>query len=309
MEFVEEYFQQSSDGVLYVLCPFITTKRIEQLLQTQEEVVIVTSWRKDHLLAGVSDLTLFELVKKHPKWSLRINDRLHAKVFSHSLKDMIYGSANLTGKALKDGKDSNLEVMNYSQCSQEDEEHILQIVNQSLLITEKEYRKYLLWYDQNKDKYKLPPQESVIEPVFLEKEFLISSLPGSISVKRIWEIMAEHQEWDESWNEKSAAQHDLQTFELDCSDFDTFEQFLGEMRLRVSSHSFVDSFCRQIDGNGLYFGSAKQWIQETCIDDPVPYRKEITGYAQSLYSWLVELYPERYVIEIPNHSQCIKLRE
>jgi hypothetical protein len=306
IDLVEEFFQLDKVNVLYVLCPFINTELIEKLLLEQEEVVIVTSWRKDHLLAGVSSLSLFELVKKHPKWTLRINDRLHAKVFTRSFEDMLYGSANLTHRALEDKERSNFEVMNYAKCTQKDEMEILEIINQSLQITESEYQQYLRWYEENKDKYKFPPQESVIEPVLFEKEFLISSLPGSISPRRIWNIMSEHQEWDDSWNEKSAAQHDLHTFKLDCSDFDTFEQFLNEMKVKVSSHPFIDSFCQRIDENGLYFGSAKQWIQETCIDDPVPYRKEITGYVQSLFSWLVELYPERYIIEQPNYSQVIR---
>ena len=308
MSFVDEYFQQDTGEVLYVLCPFITTKLFEKLLDGQEEVVIVTSWRKDHLLAGVSDLALYEVVKKHPKWSLRINDRLHAKVFSRSFKDMIFGSANLTGKALKDDSKSNFEVMDYAHCTREDEEGILQIIDQSTLMNDEKFMQYSEWYKENKDKYPIPPQESVIEPETWEKEFLISSLPASLSPRRIWEITVEGREWNRSWDEKSAAKHDLYTFKLDCSDFDTFEHFLNEMKVKVSSHPFIDSFCQQIDGNGLYFGRAKQWIQKTCIDDPVPYRKEITGYVQSLFSWLVELYPERFVVEIPNHSQCIKLR-
>jgi len=307
MPFVDEYFQQDTDETLYVLCPFITTKLFEKLLDGQEEVVIVTSWRKDHLLAGVSDLALYEVVKKHPKWSLRINDRLHAKVFSRSFKDMIFGSANLTGKALNDDSKSNFEVMDYAHCTREDEEGILQIIDQSTLMNDEKFMQYSEWYEENKDKYPIPSQESVIEPEVWEKEFLISSLPASLSPRRIWEIMVEGREWNRSWDEKSAAVHDLEIFGLDHTQFETYELFHQEIKTKVLNHLFVDSFCKQIDTDGLYFGRAKQWIHETCVDDPVPYRKEITGYVQSLFSWLVELFPERYIVEVPNYSERIRL--
>ena len=38
-----------------------------------------------------------------------------------------------------------------------------------------------------------------------------------------------------------------------------------------------------------------------------PFRKEITGYVISLFAWLVELFHERYIVEVPNHSQRIRL--
>ena len=307
MDLVEEYFQLDKVKVLYVLCPFINTELIEKLLLEQEEVVIVTSWRKDHLLSGVSSLSLFELVSKHPKWTLRINDRLHAKVFTRSFEDMLFGSANLTYKALEDKSSSNFEVMNYAKCTQKDELEILEIINQSLQITESEYQQYLSWYEENKDKNEPLPDDSLLEPLSMEKEFLISSLPGSTSPRRIWDIISEQGQWDHSWNEQSAAIHDLKLFGLSCDDYSNYDEFLGELKTRIPRHPFVEAFCEQITTDGLYFGRAKQWIQETCIDDPVPFRKEITGYVISLFAWLVEIYPDRYIIEQPNYSQCIKL--
>jgi len=306
MGLVEEYVQLRNDKTLYILCPFINTELIEKLLLEQEQVVIVTSWRKDHLLAGVSSLSLFELVKKHPKWTLRINDRLHAKVFTRTFEDMLYGSANLTYRALEDKERSNFEVMNYAKCTQKDEKEILEIINQSLQITESEYQQYLRWYEENKDKYKPLPDDSLLEPLSIEKEFLISSLPGSTSPRRIWDIISEQGQWDHLWNEQSAALHDLKLFSLSCDDYSNYDEFLDELKSRISQHSFIEAFCEQITIDGLYFGRAKQWIQETCIDDPVPFRKEITGYVISLFAWLVEIYPDRYIIEQPNYSECIK---
>jgi len=303
---VEEYFQLRNDKTLYILCPFINTGLIEKLLVEQEEVIIVTSWRKDHLLSGVSSLSLFELVNRHPNWSLLINDRLHAKVFTRSFEDMLYGSANLTKTGLEDNKDSNFEVMNYAHCTQDDERGIMEIINQSLRITESEYQQYLLWYEENKDKYEFPPNDSLLEPPLIDKEFLISSLPGSTSPRRIWEIVSDGMQWDNSWNEKSAAIHDLKLFDLTCGDYTTYDEFLNELKSRLLHHSFIEAFCGQITTDGLYFGRAKQWIQETCIDDPVPFRKEITEYVKSLFAWLVEIYPESYIIERPNYSECIK---
>jgi hypothetical protein len=219
---------------------------------------------------------------------------------------MLFGSANLTYKALEDKSSSNFEVMNYAKCTQKDELEILEIINQSLQITESEYQQYLSWYEENKDKNEPLPDDSLLEPLSMEKEFLISSLPGSTSPRRIWDIISEQEQWDHSWNEQSAAIHDLKLFGLSCDDYSNYDEFLGELKTRIPRHPFVEAFCEQITTDGLYFGRAKQWIQETCIDDPVPFRKEITGYVISLFAWLVEIYPERYIIEQPNYSQLIR---
>jgi len=305
---LSEYLSMECVDTTYVLCPFINPEIVERMLsgKTEQNVVIVTSWRKDHLLSGVSKLELFEIIKCNPQWKLYINDNLHAKIYSLDLESGFVGSANLTYTALLDESKSNHEVLSHSNFSKTDSNQIKLIIQSSVLINESNYSKYLHWYNQNKDNYQDElPTDSVIER---EKRdwFKISSLPASISPSRIWEMKMENGTPDLEWGEDKAAIHDLEIFDVNIDDCKDILEFRERLAIKVLSHPFIHSFSDAIDYEGMYFGRAKEWIQSNCTDDPVPYRRELTDYTESLFNWLVELFPDEYIVERPNYSQLIR---
>jgi hypothetical protein len=305
---LNEYLSMESKDGTYILCPFINPDIIQDMLsdKSDERVIIVTSWRKDHLLSGVSKLELYELVKENPKWQLYVNDNLHAKVYSLDLESGFLGSANLTYTGLMDDTKSNYEVLNYSKFNHDDSVTITRIIQSSILIDDSKYSIYLDWLEQNKSKYDLMlPRDSVIEQEARDW-FKISSLPASISPSRIWDIKVNNAEPELDWGEDKAAEHDLELFEIKIEDCHDLNQFKQELAIKVSSHPFISSFTEAIDLQGMYFGRAKEWIQYNCTDDPVPYRRELTDYTDSLFNWLAELFPEDYIVERPNYSQLIR---
>ena len=308
---LNEYLSMKSTEVTYILCPFINPDIIQDMLcdKSDERVIIVTSWRKDHLLSGVSKLELYELVKENPKWQLYVNDNLHAKVYSLDLESGFIGSANLTYTGLMDDTKSNYEVLNYSKFNHDDSVTITSIIQSSILIDDSKYSIYLDWLEQNKSKYDLMlPRDSVIEQETRDW-FKISSLPASISPSRIWNIIIENAEPELEWGEDKAVIHDLDLFEIRIEDYDDFNQFKQELAIKVSSHPFISSFVGVIDLQGMYFGRAKEWIHSNCTDDPVPYRRELTDYTDSLFNWLVELFPDEYIVERPNYSRLIRKKD
>ena len=74
----------------------------------------------------------------------------------------------------------------------------------------------------------------------------------------------------------------------------------------MPNQAFFSAFMDEITQKGMRFGYAKQWIQQNCIDDPVPYRKELTRTVQNIFSWIVELFPREIEIIQPNYSQIIR---
>ena len=88
---LKSFLAEVENEPLFIFSPFITTSYAEELLNHQGEVHIITSWRKDHLIAGVSDLELYNLVKQQSNWHLYINDRLHAKVYCRNFSTMLMG--------------------------------------------------------------------------------------------------------------------------------------------------------------------------------------------------------------------------
>ena len=304
-ELLEDYFTDLSEEHLYILCPFINTNLLKSLLRDRQNVTIVTSWRKDHLLSGVSNLDLYALIKENPTWDLMINDRLHAKIFTRGFSDMICGSANLTRRALEDQDNGNFEFLTYQKVEVIDEDSIKNILQHSMQMADEIYDVYIEWFNENQEDFEMPDDDSIFLPPQADS-YLISQLPASLSPSRIWALSNEGVLPEDIWGESDALRHDLKLYGIDCKNYDNRENFYNDLSENFLAHPFISSFVEVLGGGEMYFGAVKAWVHQTCTDDPVPYRKEITGYVQSLFSWMVELNPTIYAVDRPNYSQRIR---
>lgn len=304
-DLLRDFFRVRPNERLYIFCPFINTKLISELLGNRNNVRIITSWRKDHLVSGVSNLDLYKLVTENPTWELFVNDRLHAKVFTHEFEEMLYGSANITRAALGNDAKSNYEFLDYGALSNEDQYSLKRIIDASTHVTAQVYEKYLNWFETLNKDYQLPEPDSLFTED-ADNRFFISQLPASVSPSRMWEILSGTSKPEESWSEGNALQHDLDLFANGQKEFRNSAQYFDAIKAGVKMNVFVETFCEQITEEGMYFGRAKEWIQSNCEDDPVPYRKELTGYVQSLFEWLTELFPNRFEVDRPNFSHRIR---
>lgn len=97
-----------------LLCaPFIKAAVLSRLFSAAREGItidVVTRWLPKEVAAGVSDLETFDLVAARPGASLRLLNRLHAKLY---LADnaMLAGSANMTATALGWCDNPNVELL------------------------------------------------------------------------------------------------------------------------------------------------------------------------------------------------------
>lgn len=303
---LKSFLNEAHDEPLFIFTPFITTSYVRELMELQREVHIITSWRKDHLINGVSDLELYNLVKEHPNWQLYINDRLHAKVFCRNFSTMLMGSANLTKKGMQDTTKSNHEVMVEAVCDAESKQHMLSILQTSLVMSDDHFQTYKAWFASFEQSTQPVDTGSVIEPISTNERFLVSQLPASTSPHRLWSILREGAQPDESWNEFCAAEHDMNNLGMQVRYISTYEEFKRELTEKMGAQGFFTAFIDRIDTIGFRFGYAKEWVQTNCIDDPVPYRKELTRTVQNLFAWVVALYPEEFEIIQPRHSQTIR---
>ena len=305
---LRSFLAMSLDQPLLVFSPFITTSYAKELLEHQEEVHIITSWRKDHLIAGVSDLELYNLVKQRPKWRLYINDRLHAKVYCRNFSTMLMSSANLTKRGMQDTEKSNHEVMMKTLCDANSKHHMLSILQNSLPMNDHHFQTYEAWFASVEQTVHPTDTGSVVEPGYTNELFLVSQLPASTSPLRLWSVLREGAKPDESWNEFGAAEHDMNNLGMHVRHFPTYEEFKQSLTDKMSLRGFFSAFMEQIDTEGFRFGYGKEWVQTNCIDDPVPYRKELTRTVQNLFAWVLALYPDEFEIIQPRHSQIIRRR-
>lgn len=95
-----------------IVAPFIKSGPLVRLLdsvRTDVDKTIVTRWRCADVLAGVSDLDVFDIAERHHAKLLLCSD-LHAKLYAAD-ESCLVGSANVTGVALGWRSPVNVELM------------------------------------------------------------------------------------------------------------------------------------------------------------------------------------------------------
>ena len=201
---------------------------------------------------------------------------------------------------------ATMKFMVSLDCDPVSSRNIRKIIRTSIEMNDECYQTYAEWFTSLDTTQSSVDTGSVIEPESVDELFLISQLPASLSPHRLWRLITENVPWEEDWFERHAANHDVETYLINPYDFNSYDDFSVELRRIMLKQRFFNAFLDMIDLEGLRFGSAKQWIQENCIDDPVPYRKELTRTVQNIFSWIVQLFGDEYEVVQPNHSQIIQ---
>lgn len=96
-----------------LVAPFVKANSLHRLLQqirADLPVRCVTRWRPEEIIAGVSDLEVWPLLRDRPQSSLWLRDDLHAKYYRADASCLV-GSANLTDTALGWSRQPNLELL------------------------------------------------------------------------------------------------------------------------------------------------------------------------------------------------------
>ncbi len=293
---LERYSKSSK--TFYIFSPFISNSALEKLLGEKQNVVIVTSWREDHLLSGASHLELYPLCKSKG-WTLFINSRLHSKLYSDGLMSAYVGSANCTERALY-SEDGNIESLVFlPDTSVESKIEMNTIINDSILVDDDVYNLFLQWFKRQE----IVPIE-IVEPIpelISKRKFSIMELPALNSPL----LMKDYLESPEELRDLSmAAEHDVALFGGFPRSAE-YSRVISIVSKRFFSHPFIKKIDEYITIDGLYFGKFRALVQEICTDVPVPYRRDLTYLVQNLINWFVILKPEVYGTERPNYSQCI----
>ena len=96
-----------------IIAPFIKSHALTRLLTALDDEVrlsVVTRWRVDEIVAGVSDLGVWDLVASRPDSMMALDLDLHAKYYRFD-EDAFIGSANLTGAGMGWSPTPNLELL------------------------------------------------------------------------------------------------------------------------------------------------------------------------------------------------------
>lgn len=116
-----ELCRNTQDEIFFV-APFMKSDLVSMILEAVpaavQNIVFVTRWDISEIIAGVSDLDVYDLLKQR-NGTLLLHPCLHAKYYRVDSKSLI-GSANLTRKALGFCSTPNVELLIEQDCSLHD---------------------------------------------------------------------------------------------------------------------------------------------------------------------------------------------
>jgi len=181
--------------------------------------------------------------------------------------------------------------------------YLRSILQEATLINEGEYQRVKELVDKYALKFNSSPElENIDFSKSSNKEFLISALPMSISIDTFFDYYSEKLVGSEyADTDYNCAMHDLALYMIPAG--------LDRVGLKKAffSQPFISELKKFIHKE-RYFGEIKEWVHNTCVDVPVPSRRDLTGNVQVLYQWFKELGKDEYVVDQPNHSERIMPR-
>jgi len=162
---------------------------------------------------------------------------LHAKCIVAKNGDFILGSANFTSRGMRNKENSTWEII-YSIKQIDLESRILldKIKLDAYIVTEE-------WVNQlddlNNAKGIKKEDINLIAPPFLDKDFLITSLPMCSDPVLLYEVYSKQREVNQE--EMKAVSYDLANYEL-LDNHRDIESFMDELEQSLKSHPFITSF-------------------------------------------------------------------
>lgn len=295
---IKQYFQNNPNSKIFIIVPFIKTKILEKLLEhLQSKIIIITTWHPNDLLAGSSELELYQFCKEN-NITLYINNKIHLKVYSVNFNTAIISSGNISQKGLMPNGNYEVGVL-VEKLSNEDRLYFEKIRNEAILVDDEIYCQYKEWYDKQP---KETPKEIKLEEIISMPQkdyFLRSALPMTREIDELIDGYVKINSGLEPSNDsiKSACiYHDLANYQLEIGF--TKEEFVKKLKMQFFSHPFIKKIDEFIAPEA-YWGSIRIWVRDHCTDVPLPRPWELTDNVQILYNWFIELGDGKYVKDVP----------
>jgi hypothetical protein len=289
-----------------LISPFIGLEALKRFLHSAEadtNIKVVTRWRPEDLISGVSDIDIYPFLRER-RIPLYVNNDIHLKLYVFCSNSAFSTSGNLTLRGFGYSEHSNIEVGGFVQLTPEDWSNLYAMIDRSKQIDEDVYERAKR-YIESYPKVAKPP----LSPLVLHgipKAYTLSTLPAMESPAKLIEYYFDPDNQAISAEEMRRAVHDLVTFSISSG--------LGKSELdhRLSDSfrktPFVVEFLELLKTKkSLRFGEVNDWIYQKCEDVPLPYRWEIKDNTRIFYNWLSHFFVE-IVWDRPNYSQVIYWR-
>jgi len=269
----------------------------EQITDSEVKCTIVARWNEGDLVQDSSDLDCY-LLAKEKNWSFKILKDLHAKVMLIDDNDLFVGSPNLTGRGMDLTKDPNKEMGVKLRATERDIYIIKNLLEDTYEVNDELYNHLKNWKDN------LPKIKKTSYPDFPKE--VKDKLKESY--KKIWVHNFPWSTPDDLLNITKIndnINHDLELFGLSVENINK-----QKLKKAFSDSKIFKWFLHQInkqEEKEIYFGNLSLIINNSLLDDPRPYRKEIKELQKNFYTFLKTFDYSEIKLDRPNHSERVKL--
>ena len=286
----------ASSQLEFVMCaPFAkqaVVSRIVSALPVGASVTLYTRWRPEEVAAGVSDTGVLEVIQARGG-VVYLHDRLHAKFYRNE-NQVIVGSANLTGTALGWSTNPNIELL-----ATVDLETVAQVEQQLLGQSIQATPELAAEVDTIAN--------SLHKPAFVP----VGQMEEPAETVGLWlpklripaDLFLAYTRGLDTLTQRSAAAAAFDLEILDLPQGLNKEQFYLLVGHRLRQQPLVTSIDDYLE-RPRRFGDVRDKIEQlTGIG-----RDDASDVWQTVMRWLLEFLPDRYIRQVPRHSELFGRR-
>ena len=277
----------SSVQIITAYCKGESFKYLNNCVNEQvKQKRLLVRFRLEDILNGSTDFSVLEIGLKN-SWEVFIHFDLHAKTYIIDNKRGLTGSANVTKSGLSIGRSGNIEIDALVDIEPKDVEKIDKLFSDAIKV-----------------------DNALIEKLKIQLENAKS------------QDKTEKHSWDASimslFNPHIDTLFSYELPEEDSISEGKYYSFIDETydgnidKLKESfrwSNAYLWLLNTLKENNGcLYFGELSSKLHNAVVSDPKPYRRDIKQMLANLLSLIEQLNLEDLIIDRPNYSQRIMLK-
>ncbi|MBD5439169.1 MAG: hypothetical protein HDR37_11530 [Treponema sp.] len=280
---------KESVHIITAYCKEVALKElVARIPQSVRSKRLLVRFRLGDIVDGSTDFSILEYCLSHG-WDVFIRFDLHAKTYIIDNERGIVGSANATASGLGLKSNTNYEVASLVDLKPEDMAKVSRLFCGSIKVTAEVFSMLKKQYDKIdktcSDGETLSWDDSILHMFHRDVRTLFShDFPDTTIVPGDGGCIPPF---------------------LDDSECADARQIKEAFRLS-NCYAWLLSVLRK-NGGCLYFGQLTAELHDALVEDPKPYRKDVKMLLANLLTWTQELHMEDIVIDMPRHSQRVRL--
>jgi len=290
----------ASDSIIFMSA---FTKRsalewLKEYMQSPLDVTVIARWRKHDLLAGASDIDVYDFCQESG-WRFGIDQNLHGKVYLIDESKIFLGSANLTKRGLSIGSQGNWEFGTVINPDAVDILKVKDYINQEVVWVNSELFEKLNNEIKNTDKTVTPTSD-------MNWSIEVTNRLKT-PIKYLWVrdlLFTEPERLLHLDLSNEYVSHDYELLDLNIDNLN--ETQIGSAFKQSKIFNWLNNVL--INNTKANFGLITHELHNSLLDDPKPYRKEVKEFVSNIFQWATFL-SDTYKITKYNVTSSIELVE